>query len=515
MKRVLRLLPLAVLAAGCFGGKNGSDTFTFGVAAEPTSLDGALAPDLGSRRVIAQVFEGLVALGTQTTELAPALATTWGADATARVWTFQLRPGVKFQDGTALDAPAVCANFDRWHTFAGAERDLDRSYYWQRVFGGLAGRPSLYGSCVPRGLAVELHLTRPNSSFLSALALPAFSIASPRSLRLREPVGTGPFRFESWTHGDRLVLVRNDDYWGEPAKAKRVVFRFIPGDADRLRALERGEIDGYDLVAAQDVPAIETDRDLKLVERPAYNIGYLTIDQAKPPMDRLLVRQAVAFGLDRRRLAGSFRPRGSAAVAASFQPPSVFGSSATTARYSYRPQESRRLLRRAGLTLPVPVELWYPTDVSRPYLPDPAGAFSILATGLERAGFRVVARSAPWDQGYLVRVDQGRAGQLNLVGWTGDFGDPNDFLGTLFSRASRQFGFDDPTLFALLARGEREPAPVRRAALYRRADERVMELLPGVPLVHTHELVALRADVEGYVPRPFGPDLLVGVSRAE
>ena len=516
MRRLLVLLPLALLAAGCFGGGGGGggSTFTFGVAAEPASLDGALAPDVESRRVIAQVFEGLVALEPGTTNLAPALATTWGADKTARIWTFQLRPGVQFQDGTPLNAAAVCANFERWHSFKGADRDLDASYYWQRVFGGFSGQPSLYGTCVSRGLAVELHLTRPSSSFLSALPLPAFSIASPESLRLREPVGTGPFRVKSWTHGESLVLERNDDYWGEAATLEQIVFRFIASDIDRLHALEKGEIDGYDLVAAQDITAIEKDSALKLLERPPFNVGYVTINQAKPPTDKLLVRQAIAFGLDRQRLVDSFQPTGSAAVATLFQPPSVFGSSTTAAQYSYRPEESRRLLRLAGLTLPVSIELWYPSDVSRPYLPDPAGAFSILASGLERAGFKVIARTAPWDKGYLVRVDQGRAGQLNLVGWTGDFGDPNDFLGTFFSRSTHQFGFDDPELFSLLARAGREPARAKRAELYRRANELVMQLLPGVPLVHTEEALALRADVQGYITSPFGPELYAGISRS-
>ncbi len=232
-------------------------------------------------------------------------------------------------------------------------------------------------------------------------------------------------------------------------------------------------------------------------------------------MDRLLVRQAVAYGLDRKRLAASFQPPGSAVVAAQFQPPGVFGYSTTAAQYAYRPAEARRLLRLAGLKLPVPVELWYPTGVSRPYLPDPAGAFSILASGLERAGFRVIARTASWDNGYLVRVDQGRAGQLNLVGWTGDFGDPNDFLGTFFSQPTPQFGFSDPALFSLLARAERDPVRAERAALYRQANDRVLELLPGVPLVYTGELVALRRAVQGYVTSPTSLEPLLLVSVTE
>jgi len=516
VKRLLLLVPLAFVLAGCFGiggGGGRSSTLVFGVAAEPVSLDGALAPDVESRRVIAQIFDGLLSLEPGTTTLAPGLAETWSADKTGKVWTFQLRPDVTFTDGTPLGAPAVCANFDRWFHFTGDERDLAKSYYWQRVFGGFAGQPSLYEKCVSRGRSVELHLTRPNSSFLSALPLPAFSIASPASLQAGTPVGTGPFRLDSWTRGAELVLKRNDGYWGRKPALKELVFKVIPDDSARLHALEAGDIDGFDFVSAQDAAEIEQDPELELVARPPFDVGYLTINQAKPPMDELLVREAVAYGLDRQRLAASFQPRGSAVVASLFQPPLVFGSGPTVT-YSFRPAEARRLLKLAGLKLPVPIDFWYPTDVSRPYLPDPSGAFSILADGLEKSGFRVIAHTAPWSGDYLVRVDEGRAGQVNLVGWTGDFGDPNDFLGTFFSRPTRQFGFSDPELQTLLARAAAEPDRKVRAALYRKANAQVMALVPGVPLVHTEELVALRGDVHGYVTSPFGPEPFAGVSRS-
>jgi peptide/nickel transport system substrate-binding protein len=510
VRRFLALFPLALLAAGCFGG-GGESTLTLGIASEPTSLDGALAPDAESRRVIAQLFEGLVALEQGTTKITPKLAATWSADRSGRVWTFRLREGVRFQDGTPLTGAAVCANFERWHRLTGAQRDLSASYYWQRVFGGFSGQRSLYGKCTWRELSVDLHLTRPSAAFLSALPLPAFSIASPRSLLLHDPVGTGPFRVQSWTRGDRLVLVRNDDYWGERPKLAKLVFRVIPADDDRLAALERGEIDGTDVVG-RDVPEVLRELDLQLLERPPNNVGYLTINGARAPMDKPLVRKAVALGLDRRRLAGTIQPHGSAVVASLFQPAQVFGTPNAVAAYPYRPAESRRLLRLAGLTPPVPIELWYPSSVSRPYLPDPAGAFAILAAGLEKAGFKVTARTAPWNGDYLVRVDKGDAGHLNLVGWTGDFADPDDFLGTLFSRPTRQFGFSDAKLFALLERAEREPVRTQRALLYRQANERVLDLVPAVPLLHTPEFVALRSNVQGYVASSFGPEVYSGVS---
>lgn len=515
MRRLLVLLPLALLAAGCFGGGSGGGdggTLTWGVAAEPTSLDGALAPDVESRRVIGQVFEGLVAFEPGSTELRPALATTWGADTSGTVWTFHLRDGVQFQNGRPLTGAAVCANFERWFHFKGGARDLARSYYWQRVFGGFAGEDSLFAKCTSRGNAVDLHLTHPNSSFLSALPLPAFSIAEPGSLRGGTPVGTGPFALESWNRGHELVLSRFDGYWGTPAKLDRVVFSVIPRDADRLHALQAGDIDGYDFVSPQAADMIERNGALRLLERPAYDLGYLTINSAKPPMDKLLVRQALAHGLDRQRLADSFQPAGSASVATQFQPPQVFGYAKDAPAYDFDPSESRRLLRLAGLSPPVPITFWYPNEVNRPYLQSPSGAFAILAAGLEKSGFKVVAKTAPWDEGYLVKVDKGEAGNVNLVGWTGDFGDPNDFLGTFFSQRTRQFGFDDPKLFAIVQQAAQEPARARREELYEAANGRVLAVLPGVPLVHNKERVALRNEVGGYITSPFGPESLAGIT---
>jgi peptide/nickel transport system substrate-binding protein len=462
--------------------------------------------------VIAQAFEGLVAYGPRSSNLRAELATEWHANPNAMAWTFSLRPGVTFQDGTPLTAAAVCANFDRWYHFRGRNRDLDRSYYWQRTFGGFAGRKSLYKSCSARGDSVVLRLTRPNSSFVSALPLPAFSIASPASLGSADPVGTGPFKVVSRTPAE-TVLVRNDHWWGGKAKIGKIVFQVIPTDRARLRALEDGDIDAYDLATARDVAEIHAYPELQVSQRSAADVAYMTINQAKPPMDKLVVREAVAYGLDRQRLADSIRPKGAAIVADQFQPPIVWGYAGDAPVYSFRPGEAKRLLRLGGLTTPVPVELWYPTGISRPYLPDPAQAAAMLARGLRKAGFDVTLRKAPWPE-YLRRVQQGRAGQLNLVGWTGDFGDPNDFLGTFFSRRTPQFAYDDKALFTLLARGAAYPSGSDRATLYSQANARLLTALPGVPLVHTAQNVALRGEVQGYLTSPFGAESLADVSVA-
>ena len=333
----LAALALAFAAAGC-GGSSKSDSssgsggeLVFGTASDPVALDGALVSDGESLRPIDQMFEGLVTLKEGTTEVVPALATSWKADAAGTSWTFNLRENVKFHDGTDFNADAVCFNFDRWYNFKGPFQQQSATYYWQTVFGGFSDKktPSLYKSCEAKDdHTVVINLTKPSASFLGALALTNFTIASPEALQkydadkgsvdeetgfkptgsyaTQHPTGTGPFKFVSWTRGDRLVMEKNDDYWGDKAKLDRLIFRPISDNAARLQALQSGEIEGYDLVEPQDIKTIEGDDNLQILDRPAFNVGYVTINQKVPPFDKIEVRQAVAAGLDREAVVKNF-----------------------------------------------------------------------------------------------------------------------------------------------------------------------------------------------------------------
>jgi peptide/nickel transport system substrate-binding protein len=527
------------------GGEEGG-TLVFAAAADPVVLDGALVSDGESIRAITQIFETLVFLKPGTTEPVPGLAESWEPNDDGTVWTFKLRDGVTFHDGTPFNAEAVCANFDRWYNFTGPLQNPSASYYWQVVFGGFAkfdpnsGAPeeSLYKSCeATDDLTATITLTKPSATFIPALAQQAFSIASPAALEefqadagtvdeegvfqptgtfgTEHPIGTGPFKFQSWTRGEALELVRNDDYWGEKAHLDSLILRPIADNAARLQALQTGEIQGYDLVEPVDIPTLE-DSGLQVLTRPAFNVAYVGINQSKPPMDQLEVRQALAYGLNRQEVVDSFY-EGTGVVAKEFMPPEVTGYADDVTEYTYDPEKAKQLLQDAGLELPVEIEFWYPSDVSRPYMPDPKRNFEAFKASLEQSGFKVTPKTAPWSPDYLGAVDEGNT-QVYLLGWTGDYGDADNFIGTFFQSPQKAWGTTDhpnQEVMDLLDQGEAETDEAAREGIYQDANRAIMDWLPGVPYAHSEPALGFAANVSGYIPSPTTNESFATVTISE
>jgi peptide/nickel transport system substrate-binding protein len=530
---------VALVAAGSAGGAGKAQvTFIIAGAADPTYLDPALVSDGESFRVTEQIFEGLVSLKPGSTVVRPGLATKWGSK-NGKDWTFVLRHGVKFHDGTAFNAKAVCYNFNRQYNFTGPFQDASATYYWQTVFLGFKNNessslsPSLYKGCSTRGqYTAIIHLTRRSASFLPAMVISSFGIQSPTALQkyganqgelrngtfyptgtyaFSHPTGTGPFVFKSWTVGEKVELVKNTKYWGPKPKIDRVIIRPISNNTARVQALQTGEINGADLIQPQDVGTIKSNSKLKLLDRPPFNVAYVTINEARAPFNKLAVRQAVAYGLDRQGVINSFYA-GRGQVANEFMPPQVFGWTNKVPKYPYNPEKAKSLLRSAGLTLPVPIEFWYPTGVSRPYMPRPDLNFQAFSASLEKSGFKVTAKSAPWRPDYVKNVNQGTAGDINLIGWTGDFGDPDNFVGTFFKAPHAQWGFNNKAIFNILVKAEGEVNFKKRVKLYEQANIMIMKFLPGVPYAHSKPALGFQRTVKGYVPSPVGTDPFAGVS---
>jgi peptide/nickel transport system substrate-binding protein len=534
MRRLV--LPFAALcvliAAGTAGGASKAGTLVFAGAGEPAYLDPALVSDGESFRVTEQIFEGLVKLRPGTTKIVPALATSWKMTGKGRVWTFNLRKKVKFHDGTPWNAAAACANFNRWYNWSGAFQDGSATYYYQATYGGFKNNERatlaapLFRSCKATGShRIVIRLTRASGVFFPSLVIQSFAMQSPTAMRrfgadqatlqagtfrptgtyaFQHPTGTGPFRFVSWTRGEKVELAKYRGYWGPKAKLDRLIIRPITNNQARIDALKTGEINAFDLAPPQDIGTLSGDARLKVIKRPAFNVAYVTLHQGPgSPMNELKVRQAVAHGLDRAAVVRQFY-YGTGRVAHQFQPPSLFGWTSKVPRYGYNPTRARQLLNESNCKVPCKISFWYPTGVSRPYMPDPKRNFEAFAASLERSGFEVEEHSAVWGTVYIPKLNEGTAGDLNLIGWTGDYGDPDNFLGTFFRHQKPQFNFDNPAIRNILTKALNEPNFKKRVALYQQANVLIMKYLPGVPYAHATPALGAEKRVTRLIATPVG-----------
>jgi len=289
-----------------------------------------------------------------------------------------------------------------------------------------------------------------------------------------------------------------------PDALSRVIIQPISDATARLQALQNHDINAYDLAAPQDIPTLSSNSSLKVIKRPAFNVAYVTIHQGPgSPMNELKVRQAVAYGLNRPAVVRNFY-YGTGRVAHEFQPPSLFGYSNKVPKYAYNPAKAKELLNSSNCKVPCKVDFWYPTNVTRPYMPDPKRNFEAFAASLEASGFNVVAHSAPWRPTYVPKVNEGSAGDLNLIGWTGDYGDPDNFLGTFFRNFNPQFGASNKAIENILNRALNEPNFPKRVKLYQQANILIMKYLPGVPYAHATPALGAEKRITKLIATPVG-----------
>lgn len=520
-------------------------TLVFAGARLAASLDPALTSDGESFRILQQVYEPLVDLAPgSTNELVGVLAETWEGEPSDTQYVFHLRQGVTFHDGTPFNAEAVKINFDRMQNFS--EEFQGDAYYYGALMDGF-GPDNLISSVEATDeYTVTFTLREPSPTFLYGITLTPFSIISPAILESTHADdhatttlttdavqgGTGPFILDSYTPDDNATLVRNDDYWGDPAYLDRLIIRPISDPAARLQALQGGSIQGFDLVNPADYEAVEADG-FNLVERLSFNSLYLGLNPvaranaaaADPPRDwyggettsplqDLKVRQAIEYAIDKEALIGPFYG-GRGSVADNFMPPSSGWFDAIAAHVKplgYDPQKAKDLLAEAGFTAdnPAVVHFWYPTEVTRPYMPDPKGLAQAVTGMLEAAGFVVESHSDIWDSpGYLFDAQNGYY-DLHFLGWTGDYDDPSNWYGVHFGYSqgepAAQFGCDVPGLEDAINTADATLDREARGDAWGEAAALIHDNVCFVTLVHGDTALAFTSEVQDYQPNPTGSE---------
>ncbi|WP_462417107.1 ABC transporter substrate-binding protein [Kytococcus sp. Marseille-QA3725] len=521
--------------------KAAGDTMTFGAAGEPKVFDPFYATDGETFRITRQVFEGLLEIKPGTADVAPGLATKWESNDAGTEWTFTLKEGVKFHDGTPFNAEAVCKNFERMYNQTGAGASPSVSAYWQDTMGGFADGKvdSLYKDCkAPAENKAVVTITEATSKFPTLLTLSALSMQSPTAMEkyrandvkaqgegfeypeyaTEHPTGTGPFTFEDYdTANKTITLKRNEDYHGEKAKLEELIFKVIPDEATRKQELKAGSIDGYDLPNPIDWKSLEDEGNQVMIRDP-FNILYLGLNPSQnEKLKDPRVRQAINMAIDKEQLVRTQMPEG-ADVATQFVPESVAGYDDGVEPTPHDPEQAKKLLKEAGAE-GMTLEVWWPAEVTRPYMPDPQKIFETLQSDLEAAGIKVKANSKPWNGGYLDGVDTGQA-QAFLLGWTGDYNSSDNFIGTLFGATDNRFATGEYPWGEKLSKELKQADAIqddkKREQRYEELNAQLAEeYLPAVPLTHSPPAIVVSPKVQGLVASPLTAEQFDTVSISE
>jgi peptide/nickel transport system substrate-binding protein len=505
----------------------GPRVFSVGLAGLPGTLDPANALDRSALMITRHLYDGLVAYAPGGTRPVPALAESWFAAPDGLTWTFQMRPGAVFSDGSPVTAEAARLNFARWMSAT----PPGPYAFWRAVFGGFDGEMDATGEplalvagvSAPEPATLVISLNRPDASLPNSLALPSFGLVNPSAFSGGNAAGlevnsagAGAYVLADASQTGLVRLVRNVLYWaaGEPSLAAgpdELVFKVISDDTQRLLALQTGEIEAMaELNPADYAAAASPSRGTRVEFDPALNVLYLGFNHAHSPWGNVDCRQAVAYALDRARYVLDYFP-GDALLAETMQPPAVWGYAAPADAYRFNPilaGQHWQACLAAGVTLPVTVTLYVP-PIPRPYLPDPAGLGQAIRADLQALSLTVEVASPDWETTWLADVHTGRA-DLFLLGWSGINGDPDAFLCPLFCGLEGAFMADengqpappDAELANLLRQARVMVDLDRREALYAQAHERLRASAPAVPLSHRQSAWAFRADVQGYTPSP-------------
>ncbi|MGF1600949.1 MAG: ABC transporter substrate-binding protein [Thermosynechococcaceae cyanobacterium] len=517
------LLILTNCGSGPQTNRTPDGTLVFASAGQPVNLEPGNITDGNSIYVQQQIYDRLVHVQPGETKLIPGLAREWNASNDGLTWTFKLREGVQFHDGTPFNASAVKDNIERWWDPQSplGFRDAGKTYeIWANLFGGFKGDEVslLQAVKVVDAQAIEFVLKQPFAGFPAALSSGYFGMASPAAIKKAAgdygvagsvAVGTGPFVFQEWVTGDLIRLQKNPNYWRpDLPKAEQLIIRFITEPAARLAELRSGTVDFTIDLSPDQQAEIEADPNLEAILRPSFNVGYLALNPSYAPLAKLKVRQAIAHAINRDAIVKAFW-NDLATTDNHFTPPALEAFQAKTLPdYPFDPAKAKQLLAEAGYPNGFDLELWY-MPVSRPYYPTPKPISEAFASDLSKVGINVSLKTKDW-AAYLSDRNRQPGFQSFMLGWTGDYSDPDNFYYPHFGPgATTDLGlWQNDQILELLDQARQVADPSERIRLYAQVDQILAQELVRLPIVHSQPLLAKRTTVTGWTPSPLGTESL-------
>jgi dipeptide transport system substrate-binding protein len=473
-----------------------------------------------------QLYNRLVEFIPGTTQIEPGLAESWDVSDDGLEYTFHLRENVPFHTtanftpSRPFNADDVIYSFERqwkadhpYHSVGGATYEYFNSMGLQELLSSIEKIDDQ---------TVKFVLNEPEAPFIANMAMDFASILSaeyadqmmeagtPEQVDL-QPVGTGPFQLQAYQKDAIIRYQAHPDYWNGKAPLDTLVFAITPDASVRWQKLQAGECHVMPYPNPADVAAMQQHPDITVLEQEGLNVGYLAFNNEKPPFDDVKVRQALNMAINKQAIIDVVF-QGAGTVAKNPIPPTIWSYNDAVEDYPYDPEKAKALLEEAGVT-DLKTNIWA-MPVQRPYNPNARRMAELIQADWAEVGVEAEIVSFEWGE-YLKRSLEGEHETL-LLGWTGDNGDPDNFLYVLLSCDAAQDGanrarwcyepFDD-----LLIQAKRTADQAARTALYEQAQVIFKEQAPWVTIAHSVVFKPVRNEVVGFKISPFGGHYFYGV----
>ena len=480
-----------VLGCGKTTAGSGTKTLIYAQPTEPVALDPIYASDSQSSRVVSNVYEGLVKFKPGTTEIEPCLAASWDITDSGKTYTFKLRKGVKFQDGTAFNADAVKFNFERQ---LGSNKKANMPYAVM-IFGNVQEVDKV------DDYTVKVVLKSAYTPFLANLALALGpTIVSPTAVQkygtLNEnPVGTGPFKFVKWDKGQSITLEKNKDYWGTKAKVDKVVLKFEKESSVRANELITGSVDIAEAIDPSDVSKLKSSN-VNILTENTVATNYIGFNTSRAPFNNVKVREAIYHAINVDDIV-KYTYQGYGEAAKTALPKIVPGYDDTANPYNYDVDKAKALLKETGNEN---LSIKIITNTDRQKLAESIQNF------LQKVGVKA-SLQVYQSKEYKAKVVQGE-GDLFVYGWIGVNGDPDIFL-NLFNSKEIPTGinlskYSNPKVDELLAKGRILPSGEDRDNVYKKIQQILAVDAPWINISHPSDIAATTKSVKNYKLQPTG-----------
>jgi len=478
-------------------------TLIYGRGGDSVGLDPAYETDGNSFMVCDNIYEALVFYKDESTDIEPGLATSWDISPDGKTYTFKLRKGVKFHDGTPFNADAVVFSIGRMMKnrnikFFGKGWDIPKQERPPEYWVSMEMDDTVDSIEATDESTVVFKLKRVQAPFIANLGMDFADMISPTAFMkdpkgfVRNPVGTGPFKFAKWVKDDRIILEANKEYW-DKAKGPhldRLIFRVIPENSVRFLELKAGTIHMCEFPNAADIPMARKDAKLQVINQPGMNIGYLGFNHKKDLWGKNLnLRKAIAHAINRKAIVDNIY-QGMGDVAKNGIPPTMWGYNNDVPGYQYNVELAKKYLADAGYPegkgLPE-ITLWS-MPVARPYNPEGLKVGVAMIGDLMKIG--ISARIVSYDWGTYLKRQREQPQDMDLfqLGWTGDNGDPDNFLAVLFdglASSSVRTQWANEAYHKLMLEGRETIDQKKRAEIYKKAQQLMYDEVPVIPIAHS------------------------------